>query len=314
LTQIYENIEIILVDDGSPDSSPGICDRYSEIDRRIKVVHIKNAGVSNARNVGLEKAYGEYLCFVDSDDYVSPNYVQNFVDGLTPSVDLVFQGINEVLACGKIIEKKPLDAFYGKADILDGISDINKYAMFGYVCNKLYRRSIICENGLRFSLDIDLSEDRIFALQYMVYVNEMRTVAKSAYFYEMLNTGLTLRKRSYDKLKLAADENLKAAMVLLASRKSKRFERDSKRFYIASATGYLLSLFYNSYTFKKRNAAIADFCRNYKKWMNLYVPISTDQKVLYNALKCSSVICVIVMQVYLQVKKIKNVLFAKSCF
>ena len=76
LNQTYENIEIILVDDGSPDSCPKICDNYKEKDYRIKVIHQKNGGLSNARNSGLDIAQGKYVTFIDSDDYVSNDYIE----------------------------------------------------------------------------------------------------------------------------------------------------------------------------------------------------------------------------------------------
>ena len=77
ITQTYENLEIILVDDGSPDSSGEICDEYSKRDSRVKAIHKKNAGVAAARNSGLKVATGEYCIFVDSDDYIDINMIQN---------------------------------------------------------------------------------------------------------------------------------------------------------------------------------------------------------------------------------------------
>lgn len=76
INQTYTNLEIILVDDGSPDSCPHLCDEWAKKDERIKVVHKKNGGLSSARNAGLEIAMGEYICFVDSDDFITPDYVE----------------------------------------------------------------------------------------------------------------------------------------------------------------------------------------------------------------------------------------------
>ena len=74
--QSYTNLEIILVDDGSPDNCPTICDNYSKQDSRIKVIHKKNGGLSDARNVGIEHSKGKYITFIDSDDYISNDYVE----------------------------------------------------------------------------------------------------------------------------------------------------------------------------------------------------------------------------------------------
>ena len=76
-SQTYENLEIILVDDGSPDGCPAICDAYVKKDARIQVIHQVNAGLSRARNAGIDIAGGEYIAFVDSDDYVAPDFIES---------------------------------------------------------------------------------------------------------------------------------------------------------------------------------------------------------------------------------------------
>ena len=80
--QTYTNLEIILVDDGSPDNSGAICDEYAKMDNRIKVIHKKNGGLSDARNVGIEAATGAYLGFVDGDDYIEPEMYQKLYSAL----------------------------------------------------------------------------------------------------------------------------------------------------------------------------------------------------------------------------------------
>lgn len=314
LNQSYKNIEIVIVDDGSPDKCPVVCDEYAACDGRVSVFHISNGGVSNARNVGIGYSKGDYLCFVDSDDYVDSSYIQNFMDGLLDKTDLVFQGINEVRDNDEIVRKVPSDALYDYEEILNGISDINKHSMFGYVCNKLYRRDIIVGHHLAFRTDISISEDRIFALQYMAYVKEMRTISKSAYYYVLQSTGLTLRKRSYDEIKKAADENLRVALDLLEKRNSERFLCDTRRMYVMAATGYLLALFEGEISFLSRKQAIHSFQDNYYGWLPYYKPVSTNQKVLYKCLRCTSVACVLLMQVYFFMKNLKHGRIAKSCF
>lgn len=80
LSQTYKNIEVIVVDDGSPDRCPQMCDDYAEKDSRIKVVHKKNGGLSDARNAGMAVATGEYISFIDSDDYVSDDFFECLLD------------------------------------------------------------------------------------------------------------------------------------------------------------------------------------------------------------------------------------------
>lgn len=82
LSQTYSNIEIILVDDGSPDRCPALCDEFAKKDRRVKVIHKKNGGLSSARNAGLDAANGTYICFVDSDDFIAPTMVQKLYEAI----------------------------------------------------------------------------------------------------------------------------------------------------------------------------------------------------------------------------------------
>ena len=88
LAQTYSNLEIILVDDGSPDNSGQICDRYAEKDSRVKVIHKKNGGVSSARNAGLDVATGEFVAFVDSDDFIAPDMYEKLMVSLSSGSDL----------------------------------------------------------------------------------------------------------------------------------------------------------------------------------------------------------------------------------
>ena len=91
LLQDFANMEVILVDDGSPDNSGAICDEYAEKDARVKVIHKENGGVSSARNTGLDVAQGKYIAFVDSDDYLLPNSFQPNVEYMEnhPDIDLL---------------------------------------------------------------------------------------------------------------------------------------------------------------------------------------------------------------------------------
>ena len=89
INQSYKNLEIILIDDGSPDKCGKICDNYCKIDNRIKVIHQENGGLSSARNAGILKATGDYLVFIDSDDYVNPLYIEKLYDTIKSTNTLI---------------------------------------------------------------------------------------------------------------------------------------------------------------------------------------------------------------------------------
>lgn len=305
LVQSYTRLEILLIDDGSPDGSGALCDRYAAKDNRVRAHHQANAGVSSARNTGIELAAGEFLCFVDSDDEVEPDYIQAFVEGLEEEVDLVFQGICEIRN-GKATRKVPPRQLFGSGELTEGISVINRQSMFGYVCNKLYRRSIIMEQGLRFRRDISLSEDRIFALEYMLHVRKMQLVDTCAYNYYLQTTGQTMRLRSYEELKIAADANLQAAHALLQQHPSAAFERDTHRMYVMSAMSFLTALIINREPFPACIRAFCEFKRQYAVWLSLYQPPILDYKALCVALRCPATIGVAIMKLYWSLKHLKH--------
>lgn len=119
LNQTLKDIEIILVDDGSPDNCPDLCNEYARKDSRIKVIHKKNAGLGFVRNSGLDIANGEYIAFVDSDDYVSENmYEQLYNETVAQNFDIVYCGVNAQKRNGKIIREHVTDRIITKDEII----------------------------------------------------------------------------------------------------------------------------------------------------------------------------------------------------
>lgn len=142
LNQTYSNLQIILVDDGSPDNCGEICDKYANIDKRIEVIHKKNGGLSDARNVGLKAATGEYIGFVDSDDYVSKDMFQTLYNTLiNTNSDVSICNFYTVVGGKNIV--KNLDngiEIYSKIDILKEILLDKKIQ--SYAWNKLYKKEL----------------------------------------------------------------------------------------------------------------------------------------------------------------------------
>jgi len=104
VNQTYRDLEIILVDDGSPDNSPALCEAWAAKDSRIKVIHKKNAGLGMARNTGIENANGEYICFFDSDDYIALDTVEScYIAAQKEDADIVCFGLHNVDDCGTVI-------------------------------------------------------------------------------------------------------------------------------------------------------------------------------------------------------------------
>lgn len=304
LIQSYSNFKLILIDDGSEDGSLMICRQYQNSDSRIIVYSQNNSGVSTARNKGIELCTSPYLCFIDSDDYLEPDYLQNFAEGASasPDVDMVFQGINRIFTdhTERIIPNKGI---YLRKRLLDGISDINEYSIFGYICTKMYRTEIIKHYHLSFNKNISISEDRVFALQYLEYCNGLYVVNRSAYNYIIHSNGLTAHKRSYQELKQAADINLQCAQHLLSLLQSQRFENDTYRMYIMSSFGYLTSLFVTPHSFKTQKAEISSYLKLYAAWLPAYRPTNSYYKFLKRVLATPPCAIVIILRLYWLLKR-----------
>ena len=180
LAQNYRDLEIILVDDGSPDRCGGICDEYEKKDSRVKVIHKQNGGLSDARNVGIEAAKGGFICFVDSDDFIEPEMLMTMYQlQQEQDADIVCCGIcdryenRNFLACSKseIINCSGKKAF---EYILEG-----KYCA-GSACSKLIRRDIIKEH--RFLVG-KIYEDAFFLPQLMLSATKVSITMQPMYNY-----------------------------------------------------------------------------------------------------------------------------------
>lgn len=185
INQTYKNLEIILVDDGSPDNCPKICDEYAEKDSRIKVIHKENGWISSARNAGMDIMTGEYVTFVDSDDYIKENMIEHML-GIMKKHDA------EVVQVGYSSDEdefcKPNEAY--SEEIIVGRENIKTFIrdkkIKVVVWGKLYKRNII--KDLRFLEGLKYAEDNEFG--YRLYKNVKKTVStnEKMYFYCLENT------------------------------------------------------------------------------------------------------------------------------
>lgn len=212
LQQKFADFELILVDDGSSDMSGKICDNYAKLDERVKVFHIENSGVSVARNLGIEKATGKWISFIDSDDFIENNYFEACLEDENP--DLIYFGFT---ACFE--EETRTSYFLPKKVPVDYIFflKVNQqhHCYFGYTWNKFFRLEIIKNNNLRFCPNLSMHEDELFTLQYCSFVRSISFSQNLVYNYRILSTGLTGRVRiNAGEFELLADEYTKAVKWL----------------------------------------------------------------------------------------------------
>lgn len=195
LKQTYSNIEVVLVNDGSKDSSGDICNQYQSKDSRIKVIHLENGGVSRARNKGIELCNGDYICFIDSDDTIEPNYIKDFKDSIEEHIYIYIQGTNIIRQNG------PTDKVSYKAI---GINDIygifytNKLCDHGYAACKMYSSSLIKKNNIKFREEIKFSEDLLFILECLLFTDKIKYIDKSGYNYFLREGNASSKEYPFD--------------------------------------------------------------------------------------------------------------------
>jgi glycosyltransferase involved in cell wall biosynthesis len=179
LSQTDTDLEIILVDDGSPDNSPQMCDAWAEKDSRIKVIHKENGGASTARNRGLEVATGDYFGFVDSDDFIHPMMFEKMMNALLNSTKKVAYCYFNRYRDGQIVPTTTPDP----REILDTKTalDLSFYGKIDYaVWSKLYRRDFF--DSIRFS-EHEVHEDSLLLIPAIVYSEGLACVPEALYTY-----------------------------------------------------------------------------------------------------------------------------------
>ncbi len=192
LNQTFADLEILLIDDGSPDSSGTMCDKYAEQDSRVHVIHQENGGVSAARNAGMAAAQGDYLAFCDADDYLELNALEQLYNALTAcGADTAGCGHYYVWPDGCTqAEKGALPAgVYSHEEIRTGIVepllgqrlDFGNGVFNGFVVRFLYSRKVICDNKIAF--EGAYLEDELFLMEYFLHAEKLTMVDDPLYFY-----------------------------------------------------------------------------------------------------------------------------------
>lgn len=186
LIQTYKNIEIIVINDGSLDNTEVVVRKYINNDKRIRYFNQKNSGPSIARNNGIEKARGQYLMFIDSDDVVSSIYVEKLLDKIENSN-------YSIVCCGYIDESKygivKLNDFWKNKEKLSKQEFLNCVCsgVGGVLWGKIFSADIILDNNIRMNPKLFMSEDLIFILEYCKYSSSFGAINENLYYYNRLN-------------------------------------------------------------------------------------------------------------------------------
>lgn len=288
-SQSLEDIEIILVDDGSPDNCPDMCDCYAKKDKRIKVIHKTNAGLGFARNSGLDLVTGEYVAFVDSDDYVSPDmYEILYRTASGNNCDVVYCGFRKEISSGNFLNVREVDEYkeYNGTQIKDLVADFiaappyikKEYIHEMSVWHSVYRADIIKNNNIRFVSEREyVSEDVLFQIDFLKFSDRVAFIPDMLYVY-CYNTG-SLTKT----LKLEKFEGMKRFYYLLSE---KTVDYDSlhlraSRLFISYVRSFIRKIAASDLTFSQKKKYL-DMIINDNIWNVLKVQYKPLYLPVYN--------------------------------
>lgn len=273
--QTYSNIEVILVNDGSTDLSGSICEEIRKEDSRIRVIHKKNQGLGYARNTGLENAKGDYIAFLDSDDFVEVNMIEIMLKQMqqqqadtcfcshniyydTGEVKKVLNPFSKEVYCGEVIQKELLLGMVGAyptypKDILVEMS----------VCFCIFSRSIIEENNIRFCSErVYISEDILFQVKYLGNAKKIATIPDALYYYRQNIGSLTHRyypERFQKELSLYKKLDDELSMIF----EPRMYQWNLERLFLSrTRTCIIQEICYNKQSFIKKCKNIKDMIKN----------------------------------------------------
>ena len=243
LSQTFTDFELLLIDDGSTDASPAICDEYVNADSRVRVFHKPNGGVSSARNLGLDNANGEWVTFIDSDDYVTPSLLEDYASRFSTNADLYIQGYIDVN--GGNLHKMFKNEFLVFDDCFKESESLRKRVLYSYTFNKLFRIDYIRRHNIRFDSTITMIEDTIFVFQYLTHIKSVCHIHAANYFYEVNETSAT--KKSHSASSWSAWYNTFVALYLPYVHKDSEFvDRELKHIWYSMVDMINDKYFYKS--------------------------------------------------------------------
>lgn len=250
LGQTLQEIEIILINDGSTDLCGDICNSYCRQDSRVNVIHKENGGPSSARNIGIRKAKGEYIAFVDSDDYTESDFCESLYNaGVRFNVDIVncdcYRESEKVERLGSEFKK---DVVISNKEILQYLKKAHETKIIWFACRNLYRRSFLNDNNILFDEKILFGEDPVFNLYAFYYAKSLYSINKCLYYYVATANSLTQTQYKEDLLgKFTTQFEAKKTFYEKANLRDIAYQRDFFRNNIEHSLVMLLTNMYKTH-------------------------------------------------------------------
>lgn len=234
INQTYKNLEIILVDDGSPDNCPKMCDDLAKLDPRIRVIHKNNGGLSDARNTGIEFASGKYIAFIDSDDYIHERYIEVLYDNIiSTNSDLSICGFKEVFENSPDFSQQPVTI--SNIEMLSNKQIFNNFykkgVLFIVAWNKLYKTSLFKDSNIRYPFG-KIHEDEFVAHEILNQCKNVCICNTPLYFY--------LQRPSSIMGQTKTEKNL--AIFEALDNRCDFFKTLNKRLYVKSISSFISTL------------------------------------------------------------------------
>lgn len=275
LAQTFQDFEVLLINDGSTDNSGQICDEYAEKDKRIKVFHKENGGVSAARNLGIENAKGEWITFVDSDDFIGENFLWDLHACLDANSDFVITNCSLIYESGNVRYWTP----YSRGNFL--IKDfllLPHSTIIRVPFSKLFKKDIIEKNQLKFDTNLDLGEDTKFVFQYCKIINFVTSSSQKKYFYRQLDNGLSKKKLNYSyELNLASE--IKNILIEISKTHSIPFKSLQHHLNYLSMR-VIVSIYNSNLTGNERIAKIDFVLKNFPNVVKVFESQNLKSKIL----------------------------------
>ena len=228
LSQTERDFELLLIDDGSTDGSGKICDYYANKDCRVRVCHKKNGGVSSARNVGINNANGEWVTFVDSDDWISEDFLSAFGENDLNKKTLYVQGSRKYRGEGKYETWMQFDSSIINMNDVRNYRVLNEVLIYGTPWAKLYNLKLLKSWNIRFNETMNLHEDHVFYFEYIANVTSIGLVANNGYVYNVEESENSLSRGKFINYK--AELDAMNALKLNFYAIQKKFSLSSSRF------------------------------------------------------------------------------------
>jgi len=288
LGQLFVDFQLILVDDGSVDNSGAICDEYASKDNRVMVVHQPNRGVSAARNAGVREAVGEWIYFVDADDWIEANLLSDFVLVLSECPEM------DIYRFGYFLDKNAA-SIKVKDSVVHWVSDLyamwllnekNKY--FGFLWNMIVRKNLL--SGLHFDEDLKWCEDHIFSYELFLRACKMY-ISDVCYYHHVQYARTTLSSAVHDPYKIfrVAEKERELKYKCMAD----HYDRDSAELiemaYISKIDFAIKNLYLSNLSYEERLNFFKQIDRNFSRktdlkwrlWYGFYFKIRAVYRSLY---------------------------------